>query len=409
MIQRIAYLLQKCKDNALSADEQQELADFFADETHRDIFMQAATMLPDDGTDEWKAPGNGAITDKKSAFDDSSSITQEQTDKWEPLLSDIMNADKTGIPVRKLRIARWWYAAAAVAAGIVVVLSLPHLLPQQDSGRQKGMFTDIPAGGNKALLQLANGHTVVLDDAGNGLIGQQGSVKIIKNAGGQLTYQVTGTGTADTTWNTLSTPRGGQFSVILPDGSKVWLNAASRLKFPAAFSYGTRRVELEGEGYFEVAAAPDRPFIVHAKGADIMVLGTVFNVNAYTDEASCVTTLLNGKVKVSGGSFSGLLQPGEQAVLHNGNGYISAAADAESTIAWKNGLFSFEHADIGTVMRQLARWYDVEVIFENKQEPRAFVGEIPRQVSLSKALDILRMNGISFTVEGRTIRVKDEL
>lgn len=378
----------------LSEEERQELASFFIDEKNRELFVAVAGGL----------------------MQEEAETGETEHGNWEPVLTAILSADKgIGQTSGHLKVShqRWWYYAAAV----VFIIGLSGTLYWQQgvhksSGPVKLATTaDMAPGGNKAILKLANGSSVVLNDTQNGIIGQQGGVRVIKMNSGLLAYQpeqVTATATTVIQYNTLTTPRGGQFRVILPDGSQVWLNAASALKYPTAFAKGGRTVELTGEGYFEIADKADQPFRVKVKGLDVLVLGTHFNINAYDDEPAYTTTLLEGKVKVSGDHFSGILQPREQLQLKSNNDWrIIKGVDADMTVAWKNGLFSFNRADIKTVMRQLARWYDVEVVYDTKTTQQAFVGEIPRNVSLSKALDILRLSDIHFVAEGKTIKIID--
>ena len=224
---------------------------------------------------------------------------------------------------------------------------------------------DIAPGGDKAILTLADGTKVVLDTAGNGAITRQGNVTVIK-LNGQLAYQPsTLTSTSTLTYNTISTPRGGQYQLVLADGSKVWLNAASSLRFPTAFAGKERRVEVTGEAYFEVAHDAAMPFIVQRGEAEVKVLGTHFNINGYEDEPSLKITLLEGKVRVSSRDQTAVLKPGQQAQLQTTNSKLQTTnqVDIDEVVAWKNGLFQFEQADIKTIMRQVARWYNVDVVF----------------------------------------------
>jgi ferric-dicitrate binding protein FerR (iron transport regulator) len=214
-------------------------------------------------------------------------------------------------------------------------------------------------------------------------------------------------GTAKESFHTLVTPRGGQYQLLLPDGSKVWLNAASSVRFPTSFSGKERHVELTGEAYFEIAKDASRPFRVDAPGGmQVEVLGTHFNIMSYTDENAINTTLLEGSVKVREGSVSSLLRPGEQASLNKASDGISVSnADVDETIAWKNGLFRFEGATIEAVMKQIARWYDVEVIYKGSVS-KHFRGMISRSVDISQVIKMLELTSeVHFKIDGKTITV----
>lgn len=387
MEQRIAYLIQKCSRDELTTAEEEELTAFFLDEKNRELFNQEAATLMVTSTEK--------------------PVINEEN--WEPVLLNVLNADKSSTAATlKVSYRKWWqYAAAVVIAG-----SLTGLFFWQMNNRPRPavkVAENIAPGTNKAILQLANGQRIVLTDVQNGVVGQQGMAQVVKLDSGFVAYQPGKTGSAAAVeYNTLTTPRGGQFKVMLPDGSLVWLNAASSLKYPSSFTGNKRVVELTGEAYFEVATNARQPFYVKSKGQEVMVLGTSFNINAYDDEPLTATTLLSGKIKVSGPAFSGILQPGEQYQQRGGKDWqLNKDIDTENVMAWKKGLFSFNHEDVTTVMRQLARWYDVTVVFETKNRQQQFVGEIPRNVSLEKALEILKFSDIHYVVTGRTIKIID--
>ena len=285
--------------------------------------------------------------------------------------------------------------------------------------RQQLKNNDVAPGGNKAVLTLANGAQIILDSASNGALTQQGNIKIIKLDNGQLSYKsLNGSSngsssslrTGEVLYNTISTPRGGQYQIILADGSKVWLNAASSLRFPTSFTGKERDVALTGEGYFEVAHNATKPFKVSVNGAEIEVLGTHFNINAYNDEATIKTTLLEGSVKVSKGSSSKMIEPGEQAQIENsGNPKIMVqAVDVDVAVAWKDGRFIFYGNNIQSVMRQLARWYDVDVSYEGNITDEEFVGVINRSryENISEILDMLeKTRTVSFAISGHNVTV----
>lgn len=311
---------------------------------------------------------------------------------------------------------------AAAAAVIIVAGTASWFLfnrkpgeeTRQLSVQQQTPQNDVTPGGNKATLTLADGSVIVLDSATNGAIASEGGTKIIKLENGQLAYNAGGPGNGGpgnsgtaTPYNTISTPRGGQYHIVLPDGSSVWLNAASSLRFPVAFTGKERRVEITGEAYFEISANASAPFFVKAGDIDVQVLGTSFNINAYYDEGSIKTTLLSGSVKVSNEASNAVLRPGQQAILNSRSGpegkITLKTIDTEDAIAWKNGLFLFNNTDIKSIMRQIARWYDVEVKYEGNIPENSFVGEVSRDSRLSEVLKILELSNVHFKIEGKTI------
>jgi transmembrane sensor len=279
---------------------------------------------------------------------------------------------------------------------------------------------DLPPGRDAALLTLGDGRTIILDSA-NGTITQQGGATVI-NMNGQVSYanKAKENSTA-VVYNTISTARGNQYQLILADGSKVWLNSASSLRFPTSFTGDSREVELDGEGYFEIATLRLRsgqkmPFHVKTKTQDVEVLGTHFNVNAYNDEASVKTTLLEGSVKVRQWSMingqlktgnEAMLKPGEQAVLPGAHSSftIDHSPDIDQVMAWKNGWFEFDNTDIRAIMRQISRWYDVDIRYETKTGNETYGGRISRNINLSNILKMLELYGVHFKLEGKTLTV----
>ena len=264
---------------------------------------------------------------------------------------------------------------------------------------------DVSPGGDKAILTLADGSTIVLDQAQNGMLGQQGSSKIIK-LDGKLSYDPINQNSKEIVYNTISTPKGGQYQLELPDGSLVWLNATSSIHFPTSFIGKERRVEIRGEAYFEVVKNREMPFIVAINDAEIQVLGTHFNVNAYNDEDNVKTTLLEGAVKFVHGANANMLAPGQQSQLAtNGMMKVVSNVDVDEVVAWKNGMFDFKNAGIETVMRQLSRWYDVEIEYKGKTDD-LFFADMRRNIKLSDALKALELTGkVKFDIQGKKIIV----
>ncbi|GGB23702.1 iron dicitrate transporter FecR [Puia dinghuensis] len=275
--------------------------------------------------------------------------------------------------------------------------------------------TDVAPGGNRATLTLADGRTINLDSSANGLIASQGNTNVSKLADGQLAYNKSSAGstTAAMVYNVLTTPRAGQFSLALPDGSKAWLNNASSLRYPVAFTGATREVELTGEAYFEVAKDAAHPFRVRITGgptaapSTIDVLGTSFNIMAYSDENAVRSTLVEGSIRYSSGDKSALLKPEEQSVLDtHGNLHTLKHVDVAVITAWKNGYFNFDHANLETTMRQLARWYDVTVSYQGSIPPdQEFMGRIERNMPLSIILKALETDHVHFKLEGKQLTV----
>ncbi|RQO74817.1 anti-sigma factor [Pedobacter sp. KBW06] len=313
---------------------------------------------------------------------------------------------------------RLWprFAAAAV---ILIALSSALFFYFHRGGSTPAMIAkqDVPAGGNKAYLTLADGKRIVLNDAANGQLAKETGVAISKSADGQLIYTLSDQGTAQITqprYNKIETPKGGQYQVVLPDGTKVWLNSASSLRFPAMFTnLKTREVELNGEAYFEVAHNKKQPFIVKTARQELSVLGTHFNLSSYADEDVTKTTLLQGAVlirrlgdivnPVEGKDFA-VLKPGQQATLRKS--IQTGPADIEMATAWKEGNFLFKELDLKSILRQLSRWYDVEVDYSHVPENRFFMGFISRSVNLSKVLEMLEIaGGIQFEIDEKTIKV----
>jgi transmembrane sensor len=272
---------------------------------------------------------------------------------------------------------------------------------------------DVPApNGNNAVLTLGDGSTVLLDSTKDGSIAQQGNASISKVNGGKLVYNPLDANPDKIVYNTISTRRGGQFQVVLPDGSKVWLNTLSSIRFPTTFRCGERTVELTGEAYFEITKKCEQPFKVHivsktgGDGMDIQVLGTDFNVMAYTNENEIKTTLLDGAIKVLKGQVGTILAPGEQIKLNNqGEFNLDKHADTELALAWKNGSTAFKGADIQSIMRQVERWYDIDVAYEGHIPERTFTGAIPRNSNLSELVRLLEVSKINFKLEGKKLTV----
>jgi transmembrane sensor len=322
---------------------------------------------------------------------------------------------KLDVEVKK-KIVLWPRIAAAAVLLLSLSLGLYFYHSHSLASKQELVQQDAAPGGNKAYLTLADGKRITLTDVANGELAKQAGVAIRKSADGQLIYQLSDRGTASDkpVYNTIETPNGGQYQVILPDGTKVWLNAASVLKFPSSFAgLKERRVDLSGEGYFEVSHNAKQPFIVKSRQQEVLVLGTHFNITSYTGETT-ITTLLKGAVMVrrSGkianpleGEDFAVLKPGEQSELKEK--ITISPADLEMATAWKDGLFIFNKTKLQNILMQLSRWYNVHVDYSDVPKDRALSGAIKRESNLSSVLKMLyETSRINFIIEDNTIKMK---
>ncbi|MEZ2338570.1 FecR domain-containing protein [Mucilaginibacter sp. RCC_168] len=317
------------------------------------------------------------------------------------------------LPSRKVTKYRWLQVAAVFVAVLLAGLFFMQRKKNQETGSVKltnKVQPPILPGGNKAYLTLANGSRIVLDDAQNGKLATRPGVTVSKTGNGMLVYHFTNsnnnTATATTPeFNTITTPRGGQYQVVLEDGTRVWLNAASSIKFPQAFTGATREVELSGEAYFEVAKNKAKPFIVQANGTKVQVFGTHFNINAYGDNNKVTTTLLEGSVRMSSGSSAVMLAPGQQGDAVNGATIKVSPADIQQIMAWKNGLFIFHDLNITEVMKQVSRWYDVDVEYRDDEvKNNEFGGTVSKYKSINELLDVMVLTrSIHYKIEGRRV------
>ena len=333
----------------------------------------------------------------------------------EVIKQTIYNELKTSIANHARSRTIWlsnWSAAAAIALILISGgLYLNSLKDNQVATNLKPLRfkNDILPGNNKAILTLHDGFQINLDDAKNGILVRESNMNIEKVLEGQLEYKADDANQTVTQlkYNTLSTPIGGQYQLILPDGSKVWLNAGSSLRFPTAFVGKERRVELSGEAYFEVSKNKAMPFKVFANDMEVRVLGTHFNVMAYDNEKSINTTLIEGSVQVLKGTGRVYLKPGEEAILNKTSSNMTvSAADVEQIVAWKNGYFMFNDENIESIMRKVSRWYNVDVTFKGSMKNKDFVGTMLRNRNVSELLRMLELTGaVHFSIEGRRITV----
>lgn len=272
--------------------------------------------------------------------------------------------------------------------------------------------TDALPGGNKAMLVLADGSSIILDTAKNGVLAKQANTSVLKLDSGQLAYRAYGNKNAEIVYNTITTPRGGQYHLVLPDKSTVFLNAASSIRFPVEFKGNERSVEITGEAYFEVAKEPGKTFKVLIKNkandrySEVEVLGTHFNINAYFEESYQKTTLVEGSIRFSMDNDQVTILPGEQVQLsQEGNISVRKNLNMQKEIAWVNSLFIFDHNDIQSIMCQISNWYDVDVAFQGLVSPKTFSGIVSRKCNVSEVLKIMETAGIKFEIEGKNITV----
>jgi len=337
-------------------------------------------------------------------------------DHWEVRDRILMRLNKEIQTVRPIRSYRNLRNIAAVTIififfGVAMYISTDPSSKAKRMAGTRQLTKPILPGGNVAVLTLGNGESILLNGASNGRLAVQGNTAITKNESGRISYHVISDGADQKdepiVYNTITTPAGGQFRVTLPDGTDVWLNAASSLKYPSRFGGTERCVELHGEAYFEVRKNKKLPFTVRAEQVDIRVLGTHFNVMAYTNEPSVNTTLLEGAVSLSSARAHQLLAPGQQALASKTAGDIVLRnVNVEDAVAWKNGYFSFRRENLKTAMHKIARWYNVEVQYIGNPDNKILGGSISRTEDINKLLNYLALTGIAkFNVEGRRIIV----
>lgn len=389
---RLQYLLDRLVTYTATAEELLELNALV--DGHNDTINEVEQLLTPD-------------TSPLPAYDHS---------RWMSVADRILQSDKllpetAAKPVYRVHfLHRWgWAAAVVLLLGTAAWLLNHYRMQQPPALMARKAMPDADPGSNGAVLTLADGSQVVLDSVNNGVISTQAGTSVqLKDNG--LQYTPGGTGSEAVAYNTITTPKGKQFRVTLPDGTQVWLNAASVLQFPVAFTGKERIVELTGEAYFDVAKKAAQPFKVKVrKQMEVEVLGTGFNVNAYTNEKNMSTTLLEGVVRVSLTHEAGhtvILKPGQQAQSDNNELKILPDANVERAVAWKNGLFNFEGVSLREMMRQLERWYNLEVVYEGNVRDVQFFGEMSRSLKLSDVLAGLESSDVHFRLEeGRRLVV----
>jgi transmembrane sensor len=387
--QRIAFLMDCYIANRCSKEELDELLSMV---DHAD----------------YQKPLQGKL---KQIWEDTDQMDIHMPAEWDLLYTDMMAKANQ---LEKASNKRLLWRKVAVAASVLICLSVTMLIYKNPSGKLQPSQSlsanqQITPGGNKAVLTLANGAKIVLDASAKGIIASQAGVQISKTSDGQLIYQLKNDASTlenQMVYNTIETPRGGQYQINMPDGTKVWLNAMSSLKYPVAFNNRERKVELVGEAYFEVAKNKKVPFIVQSAGQKVQVLGTHFNINAYSDEGEIQTTLLEGAVNVLSDGQTAKLSPGQQSVL-KAHTIAVKNVDVELAVAWKNGNFIFNKDNLDDIMRQLSRWYDVDVVYQHEPLKKVLLsGSVSRFENIAQVLDIIELTQlVHFKVEGRRIIV----
>jgi len=336
--------------------------------------------------------------------------------KTEAMLSGILEQGKNAesLPVIKSRKKMFVWQRVAAAAVVFCAIAGAYFLWTEGRQHQETAISKIKGnpltvaivpGSNKAILTLSDGSAIALDSTRQGMLTSQGNARVINLNGTTLSYNAANAKDLQTVYNTLSTPGGGQYQLLLSDGTKVWLNASSSIHFPSVFKGSERNVTITGEAYFEVAKNAAMPFTVTARDMTVQVLGTHFDVMAYNDENAINTTLLEGSVKISSGAVHKMLVPGQQSRVDKTGQIEIAAADVEEATAWKDGLFQFNGYSIETIMRQISRWYDVEVVYEGEIPTGHFSGMVNRSNNISQVLKIMEGGGVGFRIEGRKIVV----
>lgn len=382
--QRISYLLERELEGTLTADEFRELEELKVREDNDLLVNTMADLM----AREASHPRYISDEAEDAAFERIISI-------------DAVQEYRTTSPRIHFLRSNWMRVAAAVVLmlGTGAFLLSRKISPEKPVAlRQQNIQPN-----NKVMLTLADGATITLDSAGNQVI-RQGNVAVHQH-NGQLEYTLEGNET-NLSYNTLTVPCGMQYKLTLPDGSIVWLNAASKLRYPTAFVGKERVVELDGQGYFEITQQVNQPFKVKANGVEVKVLGTHFDVMAYHDEGSINTTLLEGAVNIVKGGQQQRLKPGQQAVLDNKTDQLSVQqADIDMVSAWRTGFFELDGTDLPTILRQLARWYDVDIVYKVNIRSEALSGRISRDLRLPDVLQALAGNEVQFSVQGRQIIV----
>lgn len=367
--ERLEYLLEQYRRNLCTSEERMEIDNWYKDLGDESLKFHTHA----------NSPGAGEYLDHQYGVIKSRIIRDKIRNRYSLFM-------KAVAAILLLGVGTWYFIFKPNSAIVKHTLAI----------------ADIEPGTDRAVLSLANGKTILLDERGNGDIGVEDGVQIIKTDSGELAY--TGHSAGSNSYNTLSTPRGGKYKITLSDGTKVWLNAETVLKFPAAFTGTERGVELTGEAYFEVAKDSKRPFHVLSGSQKVEVLGTHFNIFGYPNEKQIRTTLLEGKVSVETGGKKMMLSPGEESVLE-GKALTTRSANLDQAIAWKEGLIDITNQSLEEIFTQISRWYDVEVIFQGKIPEKQLSGQLDRGLMLSQLVQGLQKMQIPVSLQGKRLIV----
>lgn len=417
--ERLSYLLKQYKDGLLTEREREELRELCSPAQESELLNWIQRKME---TDAFPLTN---ISEKELQALAAKIVSVDKPEKKneEVKPSAMQRMHRIG----SVSIIRWAAAAVIlliVGAGIYYyAVKRSKALNVAEASKKALGGNDVLPGGNNAVLTLANGKKIILNNLHDGTVANQGKSNVVKVSNGMIAYRAERAAhevPSPITFNALSTPKGGQYQIVLPDGTKVWLNAVSSITFPTVFTGKDREVEITGEAYFEVAQDATRPFIVKTlptlgagrEGVEVQVLGTYFDMNAYPDEAALKVTLIEGSVKVAqlATHHTQLIAPGEQAQVNaNGSIILNTHADTSEVVAWKNGKFRFDSTSLPELMRQISRWYDVQIIYAGDVKEDAgkyaFTGEIERDSKLSLVLKLLELGGVHFKIEDKELTV----
>jgi transmembrane sensor len=388
----VQQLLNKYISEELSKEEFEALWQTLSEDEHLDLWeQQADALLQSGGFEELAHPA-----------------------KQQLVLTSILQEEIRQAPLRRLPSGKIWWAAASIVLMLAAGAYFWFISPEKKSptAGQLILPNDLPPGKEGAVLTLADGTSLLLDSIGTGWIATENGTSVtLKN--NLLSYSPAATSSDSITYNTLSTPRGRQFHVKLPDGTTVWLNAASSIRYPTVFTGNERKVAINGEAYLEVAKDQRKPFVVDVDSKmEVEVLGTSFNVNAYTNEPQINTTLLEGSIKVMKAAagkntkqHSIQLSPGQQAAMKGDELLLMPNPDLKMVMAWKEGYFLFNYTPVDEILRQFARWYDMEVVYEDKAPDFVLSGAIRRDFTLTEAMLTLEKMGLHYRLEGKQLTI----
>ena len=390
---RIKYLFEQYKKDACTPVERQELMAIMQQPIYEVQIKQLLEGEIGKGLPE-ELTAHQTLSPEKAAL----------------IFDAIIEGSKMNLPGKIVYLRR--IAAAAILIGVIgfagyfsMTKSVKSPLASVTTQPAQLVVADALPGSKGAVLTLSNGQQIILDSAGNGQLASQGGTTII-NKNGEVVYDVKEADAGEVLYNTMSTAKGRQYQLILSDGTKVWLNSASSIRYPAAFAGNVRNVSITGEAYFEVAKDKAKPFIVTVNNMEVKVLGTHFNINAYADEEAIKTTLLEGSVQVSNAADVAMLVPGQQSRLYKTGAIQTISnADLEEAVAWKNGVFIFNNADIQAVMRQVGRWFDLEIAYEGDIPKDSFGGKLPMDAKVTEVLAALQQTQVHFRIEGKRLIV----